>query len=55
MKKRKMKHKKQIFMLILIAFLLVGLGTLAAAEVTKNDINTNTEKNYSVVIFNECL
>lgn len=43
-----MKHKKQIFMLILIAFLLVGLGTLAAAEVTKNDINTNTEKNTKI-------
>ena len=32
-----MKHRKQLIMILLVVFLLVGLGTLAAADVTKND------------------
>ena len=45
-----MKHKKQLFMILIIVFLLVGLGTLAASEVTKNDTSTNknTEKNTKI-------
>ena len=43
-----MKHKKQIIMILLVAFLLVGLGTLAASDVTKNDTSTNTEKNTKI-------
>ena len=32
-----MKHKKRILLILIVAFLLVGLGTLAASDVTKND------------------
>ena len=32
-----MKHRKQLIMILLVVFLLVGLGTLAAVDVTKND------------------
>jgi len=45
-----MKHKKQLFMILIIVFLLVGLGTLAASEVTKNDTSTtkNADKNTKI-------
>ena len=41
-----MKHKKQLIMILIVVFLLVGLGTLAAADVTKND--TSVTKNADV-------
>ena len=45
-----MKHKKQLIMILIIVFLLVGLGTLAASDVTKNDTSTNknTETNTKI-------
>ena len=45
-----MKHKKQLIMILIVVFLLVGLGTLAASDVTKNDTSTNknTEKNTKI-------
>ena len=39
------KHTKKLFIILTLVFLLVGLGTLSATELNKNDTNTvkNTE------------
>ena len=43
-----MKHTKQLLLILIVAFLLVGLTTLAATDTTKNNTNTNTEKNTKI-------
>ena len=41
-----MKHAKELLILLVIVFLLVGLGTLAAKDTTQN--NTNIKKNTDI-------
>lgn len=41
--KKCMKYTKQLFMILLIVFLLVGLGTIVATDINKTDVHKSTE------------